>query len=209
MHWFCIICTNLRVKFRNIFIVATCMPFSDIQHLGMRYHCTSLKYHGTLRETTKCILFFQTRTQVTRERASVAAICPWTVRTAASTSARMMAAARTVVIRVPRIPIMAHHRTTPRRCRRVCTRPSTIPSTNCSWCKVVTSAAITRNPSFPLSSSLYLPPSVTVSLEFVAYFLSPSSSFASFYPFYEATCFVNEEADVALLFNFPCWNDCD
>ena len=121
-------------------------------------------------------LFFQTRTRATRERASVAAICPWTVRTAASTSARMMAAARTVVIRVLRIPTMAHHRTIPRRCRRVYMRPSTIPSTNCSWCKVVTSAATTRNPNFPLSSSLYLLPSVTVSFwnsSFISHRLHP------------------------------------
>lgn len=109
-------------------------------------------------------IYFQMRTRATRERVSAAATCPLTVRTAASISARTTAAARTVVIRVPHIPTTVHHRTTPRRCHKACTRPSTILSTNCSWCRVVTSVAITRNPNFPSfflslsrSLSLYLP----------------------------------------------------
>lgn len=115
------------------------------------------------------------RIRAIRGRASAAATWAWMVRMEASTSARMMAAARTAVIRAPRIPTTAHHRTIPRRCRRACTRPSTIPSTNCSWCRVVTSAATTRNPSLPLFSSLFLPLSLYLPgisrLFLVAFFL--------------------------------------
>lgn len=149
------------MKFRDPPIAATCMPFSDAPFgIPFRSIIALRRSAAVLREKRRnACFFFQMRIRATRGRASAAATCPWTVRTAASISARMTAAARTAVIREPRIPTTVHHRTTPRRCRRACTRPSTIPSTNCSWCRVVTSAAITRNPSFPFSSSLFLPPS--------------------------------------------------
>lgn len=95
---------------------------------------------------------FQTRIQDTQGRAFAAAICLSMERTVASISARMTAAARTAVIKVLRILTTVHHRTTPRHCRRACTQPFTIPSTNYSWCRVVTLVAITRNPSFARSS---------------------------------------------------------
>lgn len=165
-------------------------------HFEVRSHPRRGCRRGTSRETRKTkrvFLYFQMRIRATRGKVSAAAICPWMVRTAVSTSARTTAAARTAVIRVPRIPTTAHRRTTPRRCRRACTQPSTIPSTNCSWCRVVTSAAITRNPNFP-SSFLFLSPSIF--LRFIAYFsrcLLPLSVLPLICP---TKWRVNEEIDI-------------
>lgn len=112
-------------------------------------------------------------------------------------SARTTAVARTAVIRMLRFPTTAHHRTTPRHYRRVCTRLYTTPSTNCSWCKVVTSVVNTRNPSFPSSGvrRLFLSPR---RLPYFLYLLLP---FLSIY--------FNEEVEILhFLFRFlaPRWS---